>query len=459
MVHFEMGNTDWRTRVRRGNMEKARAALAAQRADVDIQMGEVEIEEEEEEIEEDEEEIQPQTEREVGPPPIVQMMGPGPLNIGGLQMAFSAMLSGVNPTKGFEFLRLLNADLPSLRCFYQSQHTVGSMIVRMAEESMAKVRAGLPQGTVVSIDGSWDHRRNGANCSLCVIDQGSGKVVDLVNVSRKVDPASENYCPTPQSMEAKALGISLKKLMQLPQIVAYVHDNDAHASRLIRDSHWNVEEKLDPNHCAKSFERRLATFRGRHGKILDEIEESLKKWFHALIRSPISPDEKAEMWHNCINHYKGDHTKCRHKEDQVCQVWSYANSQEHVKLLEGFLKATEKFVRKVDLAYSTQRNESFNLRKTRYAPKHVCWQWSYLARVMCAVLDVNEGPVWKLRLLSRLGLPQLSPANARFFMVKEAEFDKHLNEETKKKRTGAQQVAMTPEQARLAYKENPYHQK
>ena len=185
------------------------------------------------------------------------------MSIEAKELAFSALVTGVNPTKAFTFLRLLNCWVPPVSQFYECQKEVCEAVIALARESMEEARRNMRGASVISFDGSWDHPRHGSNCVLSVFDQGTGKVIDLVVTSRKVDPASQNYCETPQLMETRALQISVERLKNLPNIVAYVHDNDARARKVITDSNWRIEEKLDPGHVFKSFERSIATFRGK----------------------------------------------------------------------------------------------------------------------------------------------------------------------------------------------------
>ena len=348
---------------------------------------------------------------------------PEGLKVDPLQMAYATMVSGMTPTKSFEFTRLLGLSVPSERSYYKAQRQVCSAIVEMAEASMEEVRQNLPEETVVSIDGSWDHRRHGSNCVVSVIDQGSGKVVDLSWVSRKVDEGAQNFCANSTLMELGALKLSVEKLKDIPQITGYVHDNDARASKLIEQEGWDIEEKLDPNHSLKCFERQLAAFRRDHGKILGDIEDSLRRWYCALVKSDLSPDEREEQWMNCVEHFRGDHSKCRHEEKE-CQRWQHAGKPEQEEKLRKFLTNTVKFVRMVDREFSTQLNESFNREKSKWTPKEICWGPSYHARVCCPVLQHNRGPSWPLPLARDLGLPPLPPRNLRSYLCSEHEFEK-----------------------------------
>ena len=417
-----MGRPTDRKRAQRLRAEFARAVRERRLEDALILMGMQEIEEEEEEEEEFEEEegdievVYPDIEFTPIVPGFIAFQKVDPMSIEAKELAFAALVTGVNPTRAFRFLRLLNCHLPSEGEFYKRQKEVCEAVIALAKESMEEARRSMQGASVISFDGSWDHPRHGSNCVLSVFDQGTGKVIDLVVTSRKVEPGSENYCDTPQLMETQALKISVERLKNLPNIVAYVHDNDSRARKVITDSNWGIQEKLDPGHVFKSFERSLATFQGKNANILSGIEESLKKWFKTLVYSDLAPDKKVFQWLNAVNHYRGCHDYCTHEKGKAYHRWQHAESHQHVVTLVKFLSKTRKFLILVDPNFSTQLNENFNRLKVIFAPKYICWGYSFEARVSCAALQVNFKD-WIIRLRTRLGLPPLSPENLRHLNI------------------------------------------
>ena len=439
-------------------LELARAARWPQVGVVAIEPRGVEIEGEEEEIEEEEDIVEIDDEgfqeMEVGPAPQM-LQNVEPMTIQAMELAFSALVTGVNPTKAMNFLRLLNYRIPSERAFYNCQRQVCEAVEIVASRSMEMARANMKAGAVISFDGSWDHPRHGSNCTLSVFDQTSKKIIFLVTFSRKVDKNSETYCAVPQLMERDALAYAVKRLKEMPQIVAYVHDNDARARKVITEAGWNIEEKLDPGHVFKCFERHIISFRRSNGKILSDIEDSLKKWFRTLIySSELSSEQKVYQWINAINHYRGCHVYCKHGQEKPCVVWQHATDAGKVQLLLDFLRKSAKFLRQVDPRFSTQINESFNRRKTIFAPKNVCWNYSYNARVLMAALLQNEED-GILQLRAFMGLPPLLPENLVRFMRTANAFE---HPRVKPRRPGFRTaaIAVPPEEALYAYRENPY---
>ena len=415
-------------------------------------------EEEEEEMVEEEDEVEV-IDPDIEVTPIERSFGRfeelEPRRMDAKELAFSALVTGVNPTKAFDFLRLLNWWVPTPKEFYKCQREVCEVVTAFARESMEQARKNMAAGAVISFDGSWDHPRHGSNCSLSVFDQVSGKVVDLVVTSRKVDPGSENYCENPSLMETEALKLCVERLKKCDKIAAYVHDNDGRARKVITDSGWGIEEKLDPGHVFKSFERHLASFKKKNGDILSDIEESLKKWFKDLVYSDLSPIKKVFQWLIAINHYRGCHCYCRHEDGAACHRWQHAGEHRHIVALVKFLSKSRKFLMMVDPKFSTQLNENFNRIKLMFAPKYICWGYSYEARVLCAVLKTNV-PDWIVQLRSRLGLPPLFPENLRRFMLSVSEYEGSTRQRRRPQKRPVEHPVPV-DQRPYAYRGNPYH--
>jgi hypothetical protein len=262
----------------------------------------------------------------------------------------------------------------------------------------------------------------------------------------------------------------IPELKALGKIVAYVHDNDAKAKKAIVTAKWSIQEKLDPGHAFKSFDRKLKKFNAQHGKALSEIEDRLRRFLKDLMyRQDLSAWEKVELWRNAALHFAGDHKHCRieHNPKRPPKVWSRASDPAAMALLKEFLAKTESVVEHVDGAFSTQMNESINRSKIKFADKDHQWRTTWTARMACAVLDRNA-PNWRLMLYDRLNLPPLSPGSRLFLEVRErrrlAEKDWRTSEEFKierraqRKRIAAAAKANKVSQSELDYKPSPWKQ-
>ena len=190
------------------------------------------------------------------------------------------------------------------------------------------------------------------------------------------------------------------------RITAYVHDNDAKARSMIRKAKWNIREILDSGHCFKAFERKLQKFKAAHKGMIDDIEESMKKWLRMVIKSGRDSKTKGKMWTDSLAHFMGDHRLCEHGHKE-CPVWRYKDDPNAVKLLKEFLEQTQFIPEAVSHEYTTQSNESFHLLKLLYATKDIQWGFTWGARMRCAVLDRNW-PHWKEALYDMMHLPRLS---------------------------------------------------
>jgi hypothetical protein len=81
------------------------------------------------------------------------------------------------------------------------------------------------------------------------------------------------YACAPETLEVIALIHLLPELMQLPQIVGYVHDNDAKTRKVIRESGWGIQEFLDPGHASNSFQKAL-----QKASFNEDISSRLTRW-------------------------------------------------------------------------------------------------------------------------------------------------------------------------------------
>ena len=384
------------------------------------------------------------------------------------QLAFSIIVTGSEPGKVQDVFLWNDLELPSQNDLNTAVQEVCRRIKAMARESMDQVKASLDSPTCISFDGSWEHRRNASRCLFTVIQQGTGKVIDSVVISRKVAKDDPTFCSAPNMMESRGLALMINRLRDNENIVAYVHDNDAKARKMIQRSGWQIKEYLDPGHVFKAFERKLQKFNSKNGRILKEIEGSLKKWLRTVVKSSKDADTKAEMWKNCVGHFIGDHQHCHH-EPKECKLWSFHNNANAVKLLKEFLESTEFIVRTVSPEFSTQTNESLHLLKARYANKDIRWGPTWDARVMAAVLDRNV-PYWKERLYVEMGLPPLSPVNLlklrreeweriqRKRLVHSEQYIAVQFAQRKEWRRCMKNAirSLGPDQAQLAYRPNPY---
>ena len=101
-------------------------------------------------------------------------------------MASSIIVDGLQPEKTLEMIMLNNIKIDDFSEVYEKMHQVCDEIISMGNESMRKARETLPPNSVVSFDGSWEHRRKAMRCLFSVICNKTGQVIDSIVVSNKV---------------------------------------------------------------------------------------------------------------------------------------------------------------------------------------------------------------------------------------------------------------------------------
>jgi hypothetical protein len=74
---------------------------------------------------------------------------------------------------------------------------------------------------------------------------------------------------------------------------------------------WQIEEFFDPNHVSKQFERQWNKHPKKH---LRGLHIKLLHWLLYLIRSDYSPEERQRYWLNTLEHFKGNHAGCPHRD-------------------------------------------------------------------------------------------------------------------------------------------------
>jgi hypothetical protein len=313
----------------------------------------------------------------------------------------------------------------------------------MARESCKEAISTLPPGSTISVDGAWDHRRNGQTCITSVFCPEKGKLVDYQ--IERADPTKKvgKYTCCPTNLEVIGVTKLIPRLREHPEIVRYVHDNDAKTRNVIRESGWDIEEKLDPGHALKSFMRILNEF--QKGFFNKDLCARLSRWMNILIgNKTMTPEQKGEAWLNTINHLTGDHTKCPFRHDHLSLPVIHPDDDRKIPIVKQFLDKTLWIATSCDFRYRTQQNEAFNGRKLGKANKDVHWGFSFDPRMGCAVLDVNS-PNWIWKLFNALDIPEPCPKIKAQLVKKGRPKKKYVS------------VPPTYPAGPLGYRPNPYH--
>ena len=322
------------------------------------------------------------------------------------QFVFSILVEGLNFKSTRRCMLWNNINPPSAHKFYEVQAKIAPILVSLARESCDSWRQSMTPGSIISLDGSWSHRRNAARCILDFIDAGRNKVVDFEIVEKTGCRVEGNYEGPSNGMEREALRRMIPRWLDDTRVVGYCHDNDGKTRKTIAGFGWKITEYLDRNHLMGSFDRTYNKFPKK--KLLWGLKEKLRHWMLLLLCEDITLELKKFYWETVtVEHFSGNHENCPlHKG---VTRWRYGDDQRHVEALKEFLLQTSHYLDKCGRLISTQMNESLHAIKAHYADKMFCWGHSWTARVCVAILQVNEPETWKLELYRRLRLPPLAP--------------------------------------------------
>ena len=334
------------------------------------------------------------------------------------RFAYSIIVTGSETTKALDLFAWNDIHIPFSKSeLYRQLVFICDAIKKWAEESMNTAFMNMQPNTVISFDGSWEHRRNSHRCLTCVIDQSTQKVIMASIKNSKISMDSPDFCKIPQNMEVESIKTMIPKLRLNQNIIGYVHDNDAKTRKAIFNANWNICEYLDPGHAMKSFDRAIMKVNALHNNVLKEIEVSLRKFMKYLLKNSSNRYTKIQWWLNSAAHFCGDHSKCPFQHKQT-KIWTLSNNSEAIQILLDFLNNTKYIIEHCYALYSTQTNEAFHKIKLKYATKDIKWGFTWQARMYAAILDKNE-LFWKMNLYEHLGMRPLSVHNQIFLRNKE----------------------------------------
>lgn len=213
------------------------------------------------------------------------------LILNSLNFVFSIVALGLHYTKTAVCFLLNNIRPPKKSSFYKQQHKVIDCLCNMACESMNYYAKKTRKNDVVSVDGAWDHRREGSECQAVFINQRLDKVVGSFN------GVSSN-------MEREAIRRAIPQMRTL-KFNGYVHDKNKSITNVFMNNWSELDEQLDPNHIRKSLGRKIDKY-----NLLKDLKGRLLKWFNILIKKNLKPKKMTEQWMNAEKHYSGDHFRC-----------------------------------------------------------------------------------------------------------------------------------------------------
>lgn len=205
-------------------------------------------------------------------------------NIGGLSMAFAVICAGLGFDEAALFCFLIGMIPPCRSVFFTQQKKVVNALIQFVCESMAYARNQMSPHGQFSVDGAWNHRRNGSKCVVTFSDVKTNKIIHTEFISKSRPGCSGNYTGPSHNMESVGVKRGLKFLKKFTTIVSYVHDKDNCTSKIAREQWPELIEKLDPNHVTKSLKRKWESYGNGKSNLLYGLKDRLVCFSRYLLK-------------------------------------------------------------------------------------------------------------------------------------------------------------------------------
>ena len=374
----------------------------------------------------------------------------------------ATLASGTTFMQQKRAFEMCNVEVPSKATFYREQERQIPIIKKCAEESITEARKNTQDGIILSMDGSWDHPRNGVHCNVTGIDCKTDKVVFFEALSKAGGKRTGNCNIASNQMEALGTQNILSQSSKNDKIPieAIFHDGDNKSGKIIKSDNIckHAEEKYDMRHATSAIKRginnaidkgntmmnsiidkekqensnkegKTTKIRKRRKNFFKGIAERVVLFFIALVRMVKDPILRLKMWKNMPQHFIGNHADCIHMEDvddqkkqrgrpkkkienKKTNYWEWEEGKKRPELvssLDTFCKQYSDYVENVDCAKgSTQNNESTNNKIAALAPKRISWGDSYTARAAIAITSKNSPITYEKTIMDSVGA-RISP--------------------------------------------------
>lgn len=172
-----------------------------------------------------------------------------------LQFVYSVIIHGSTYTDA-SVLFLENGFLPPAHTtFYKYIDIILDQIILLCTETVKQFRLSMKTGTIISLDGSWDHKRRGRSCIVVIIDQLQKKIIDFEIIRKSSKSYPTDYNGSSQGMETECVRRISLRLKYDNRIIGYCHDRDSSVTSFMKKN-WPITEYIDRNHSVKC----LATY-------------------------------------------------------------------------------------------------------------------------------------------------------------------------------------------------------
>ena len=322
-----------------------------------------------------------------------------------LQYTIALIACGFTISRIEDFDILINRASPSRKLIAKAMNVIRPYIKMLAYQSCEHWKQKMSPESIVSIDGSWNHRRRGTYEIFDVICVQLKKIIAFDIRIHKSHNIPGNTLATASAMEGESFKILLPELQQDPRICDIVKDGDVQTDKMINESGWQVHIRPDINHLMKHFDDHFKKMvpddiRNKFKGICKYIKENLEQILYWKTTNKFKKLDGIHDVQNTILH-------CKFLKYGSRPGLFYWKSRKDVKCIEKLnvvIDYCKDLILEFDRGVTTNYNESFHALKAILVPKNFNLGQSTDIRLYATVLQYNEGDSWLMPLFMHFGL-------------------------------------------------------
>lgn len=321
-----------------------------------------------------------------------------------LEFVIGLIYCGFPETEGQVFSILTGNDPPSYRMITKAFNFIRPILKQLALDSAANEMSKIPPNASVSIDGSWDHRRDGKLHILDAICVQTKKIIGFSVLIRISQRRRGNTFVSPQAMEGEAFKEVLPHLMSHSNIIEIIKDGDVQLESIILASGWKVKITPDPNHQLKHFDQYFEKCVEPNQNMFRGICKKLLKKFKDILYSEFDKPQKMNEILN-LRHFILEEPFLKFGRAKQPNKWKYADNQIAIQSLDKVLDLCRYIISTFERGHSTCLNESYHYLKAKYLNKNFNLGNTADVRLYASILHFNIGKSWLNLIYERLKLP------------------------------------------------------
>lgn len=320
-----------------------------------------------------------------------------------LEFVIALIYCGFPESKGQDFAILIGKVPPNYYEMTKAFNFLRPIIKKMVEICLLNERKKMKKGSVVSMDGSWDHRRDGKMIIYDVIYLETKKIVYFSLKIQRSQKRHGNTDVCPQALEGQAFKDLLPTLMSDSNINEVVKDGDLQIESMIMNSGWMVNITPDPNHLLKNFDTLFKNAIKPNNEMFRGISKIVLKQLKYILYNDSPKEVKYKQVEDMKNYIlnqpiiKLGRAKEKHK-------WKHANSPEAIISLNKVMNLCNEIVFGFDRGHSTCINECYHSLKGKFVPKDYNLGNTCDVRLYASILQFNMGDDWLTEIFTSLKL-------------------------------------------------------